>query len=85
MVSLTTLEVLSQFDDILNRVSHGKERIEVTRDGNALVAIIPIADFRLLEELEDKLDIILARERLESYEKGQEKALSFDEVKQRLG
>ncbi|HJD62469.1 MAG TPA: hypothetical protein LFW14_02650 [Rickettsia endosymbiont of Degeeriella rufa] len=45
-----------------NRSSYGKERIVLSRRGKDLVAVIPIEDLKLIEIIENKLDIEEAKE-----------------------
>ncbi len=64
MARLTATEARSRFADILNRVAYGRERIVVNRDGKDVVALVPIEDLALLEEIEDRMDIEEARKAL---------------------
>jgi prevent-host-death family protein len=76
-------EAGEQFSDLIHRVAEEKERILVTRDGEQLVAIIPIEDLELVEALEDKIDLEEARAaRQEAIEKG---TVSLEELKRELG
>ncbi len=84
MTSVTTVELRDAVSEIMNRAAFGKERFEVTRNGKALVAIVPIEDIRLLEELENKLDVILAQEGVEAYDSGAEEAISLQRAKAEL-
>jgi len=47
-----------EFSDLVSRVIYGKERHVVTHRGNAIVAVVPIEDLELLEELEHRIDVI---------------------------
>ena len=85
MTSVTTVQLRDAVSDILNRAAYGKERFEVTRNGKPLVAIVPIEDIRLLEELEDRLDALRAREGVEAYERGAEEAIPLEQAKTELG
>lgn len=73
--SVTTAEARREFAEIVNRVAYGKERITVTRRGKTVVAVVPIEDIALLEELEDHADIQAARKAIK--EKG---SISLDEL-----
>ena len=71
MTTKSTVEAREQFAELVNRAAYGKERIILTRRGKALAAIIPIEDVRLIEELEDRLDLEEAGSALaEAREKG---------------
>jgi len=85
MTSVTTVELRDAIADIMNRAAFGKERFEVTRDGKALAAIMPVEDIRLLEELEDRLDAVLARDGIEAYDTGMEEAVPLKQAKAELG
>lgn len=83
MTHLSVQEAGEQFSDLIHRVAEEKERILVTRDGEQLVAIIPIEDLELVEALEDKIDLEEARAaRQEAIEKG---TISLEELKKELG
>ena len=45
------------FADTINRVAYGKERVVLRRRGKEVAAVVPIDDLRLLEELEDRIDL----------------------------
>lgn len=83
MRDVSTVKARDQFAEIVNRVAYRKERIALTRRGKALVAIVPIDDVKLLEEIEDRLDLEEAREALaEAKEKG---TTSWETLKAGLG
>jgi antitoxin Phd len=54
---ISTADVRKNFSNIVNRVSFGKESIILTRRGEEIAALVAIEELRLLEELEDRLDI----------------------------
>ena len=49
------------FSDTINRVAYRGERIVLQRRGKAVVAIVPVEDLELLEELENRVDLEAAR------------------------
>jgi len=57
MTTMTTVEARDHFAELLNRSAYGKERIVLTRRGRELVAILPLEDLRLLEEVEERMDV----------------------------
>ena len=61
MTNLSTAESRNKFADIINRASFGKERIVLTRRGKTLAAIVTVEDLELLEELEDRMDVVAAK------------------------
>lgn len=68
MSKYTAVKARAEFAEITNRAAYGKERIIVTRKGKDIIAIVPIEDVKLLEELENKIDIEDAREALKRNE-----------------
>lgn len=83
MARVSTAEARDHFSELLNRTAFGKERIVVTRRGKNLIALIPLEDLALLEELEDRIDLEEARKALEEAEK--EGTEAWEDVKAELG
>ncbi len=55
----------------INRAAYGKERVRIAREGQDIAAVIPIEDLELLEELEDRLDVLEAFDAIkEAFQKG---------------
>ncbi len=54
-------EARSELTEIVNHVAFGHDRYILTRNGKELAAIISIDDLKILEELEDKLDLETAQ------------------------
>ena len=52
--TLSTGAARDKFAEVLNRAVYGKERVVLTRRGKPLVAVVPIEDVELLEELDDR-------------------------------
>ncbi len=50
MLTISTVEARDNFSELINQAAYGKERIVLTRRGKALVALIPLADLKALEE-----------------------------------
>ena len=72
-----------EFADAINRAAFGNERIVLRRRGRAIAAVVPIDDLRVLEDLDDRGDLLDARAALaEANKKG---AKSLDLVLQDLG
>jgi prevent-host-death family protein len=63
-IRITISKAREDFAETLNRVAYRGERIILHRREKDVVAIIPIEDLALLEELEDRLDIEAAHEAL---------------------
>lgn len=69
MIAMTSVEARKHFSELVNRTAFGKERVVLTRRAKDLVAVIPLEDLKLLEELEDKLDLINAKAALKEAKK----------------
>jgi prevent-host-death family protein len=83
MAQVNTVDARAQFSEIINRAAFGKERITLTRRGKEIVAVVPIEDMKLLEALEDKIDLEDARAALaEAKKKG---TVSWEKIKKELG
>ena len=64
-------KVRQDFSDTLNRVAYRRERVILHRRGKDVAAVVPIEDLRLLEALEDRMDLEDARAALaEATKKG---------------
>jgi len=61
MIKISAAEARNNFAEVINRASFGKERFVLTQRGKKLVAIIPVEDLELLEELEDRMDVEAAK------------------------
>ena len=60
-MSISTVKARDQLSTVINRAAFGKERIVLTRRGKEVAAVVPIEDMKLLEELEDRIDLEEAR------------------------
>lgn len=54
---INTVDAKESFSELINRVSHHKERIILTRRGHAVAALIPMEDFDHLEAVKEKSDL----------------------------
>jgi prevent-host-death family protein len=63
MGQVNTVDARAQFSEIINRAAFAKERVTLTGRGKEIVAVVPIEDIKLLEALEDKIDLEEARKR----------------------
>lgn len=64
-----------RFADAINRAAFGNERVLLRRRGRAVAAVVPIDDLRLLEALEDRIDLVEARAALAQANKNGAKPL----------
>lgn len=83
MAHITASKVRKDFSDTVNRVAYGRERVVLQRRGKEIAAVVPIEDLKLLEALEDRMDLADARAALlETKKKG---AKSLQAVMKELG
>jgi prevent-host-death family protein len=54
---ISAADARRKFANILNRVAYGKESFVLTRRGEPLAAIVSIDDLKLLQEIEEQMDI----------------------------
>lgn len=81
LTRLSTTKARGAFSDIINRVSYGGERIVLERRGKDVVAMVPVEDLNLIEELEDRMDLAEAMRRLRE----EPETIPWEKVKARLG
>ena len=55
---ITTADARKKFSNIINRVAFGNESFVLTRRGEPIAALVSIKELKLLQELEDQIDII---------------------------
>jgi len=82
-MTITTGKAREQLSNVINRAAFGKERVVLTRRGKEIAAVVPIEDVKLLEELEDCIDLEEVRAALaETKSKG---TISWKKIKVDLG
>ena len=54
---ISAADARKKFANIINRVAYGKESFILTRRGEALAAIVSMEDLKLLQEIEEQMDI----------------------------
>ena len=79
--TITTAAARKDFANIVNTVAYGKEPVVLTRRGREVAALISIEELRLLQKIEDHIDIEDAIKALE--EPGEN--ISADEFWKELG
>jgi prevent-host-death family protein len=77
---LSTSAARSQFADIVSRAVYAGECTVIYRHKKPVAAVIPISDLKLLERLEDEIDIADARKARQ--EKG--KNIPWEQVKKKV-
>lgn len=61
MTRIPASEARLQFAEVINKVAFGGERIRLQRHGKDVAAVVPIDDLRLIEDIEDRMDLDEAR------------------------
>jgi prevent-host-death family protein len=54
---ITTADARKKFSNIINRVAYGDESFVLTRRGEAIAALVSMKELKLLQEIEDQIDI----------------------------
>jgi prevent-host-death family protein len=77
---ISTADARKKLANIVNRVAFGKEAFVLTRRGEALAALVSVDDLKLLQEMEERMDIEDAwKARTES-----EETVTWEELKREL-
>ncbi len=77
---ISTADARKKLANIVNRVAFGREVFVLTRRGEALAALVSIEDLKLLQEIEERMDLDDALQaRTES-----EETVSWEELKKEL-
>jgi len=58
---ISASQARDEFADIINRVAYGGETVLVYRRKKPVAAVIPIDDLKMLEEIEEQIDIRMGR------------------------
>lgn len=66
--SISATAARTSFAETVNRAIYAGERVVVRRRGKDVAAVVPIEDLALLEAIEDRMDIDVARKAMK--EKG---------------
>ena len=54
---ITTADARKKFANIINRVAFGNESFVLTRRGEPIAALVSMRELKLLQEIEDRIDI----------------------------
>jgi|SoimicMinimDraft_8_1059736.scaffolds.fasta_scaffold92773_2 prevent-host-death family protein len=82
MSTTTVSDARRDFADLCNRVAYGRERVIIERHGKVRVALVPYEDLALIEEIEDKVDLLAADTALKEAEEAG--TVSWEELKTEL-
>ncbi|MGD9857554.1 MAG: type II toxin-antitoxin system prevent-host-death family antitoxin [Planctomycetaceae bacterium] len=80
-MNIGVAEIRNNMADALNRVAYQGERVILERRGKGIAAIVSMEDLALLEELEDRSDVAVARKALKEGGKN----VPLEDVERRLG
>ena len=83
MTSMSITAARDDLSEVVNRVAYGGERICLTRHGKEVACVVSVEEARLLDLIEDRLDLSDALDALrELEEKG---PVSWADLKRELG
>jgi prevent-host-death family protein len=85
MEKFSTAEAREKFGSIVKKAAQDKERIVLTKRGKEWAALVPMEDVRLLEDLEDRLDLEEARAALAEAKADPSKSIPWEKLKTELG
>ena len=68
-LQVSTVKARANLAEVINRAVYGRERIVLTRRGKRIAAVVPFEDVRILERLEDEIDIREAKKALAEYDR----------------
>jgi len=83
MIKVEATAARNGFSDLLSKVQYGADRVLIERRGKDVAALIPVEDLRLLELIEDTIDVDAARKALADPKN--KVRVPLDRVKKRLG
>ena len=83
MIKVEATAARNGFSDLLSKVQYGADRVLIERRGKDVAALIPVEDLRLLELIEDAIDVDAARKALADPKN--KVRVPLDRVKKRLG
>ena len=81
MSKIAVIDARKDLADVLNRAAYGKERVVLTRRGKDVAAIVPMDDLKILEAIEDHMDVAESEKILARVRAGSEPLVSLGEVK----
>jgi prevent-host-death family protein len=83
MVKMEATKARNEFSDLLSTVKYGSGRVVIERRGKEVAALISVEDLRLLEMIEDQIDLEAARKALANPKN--KVRVPLEAVKKRLG
>jgi prevent-host-death family protein len=85
MTKLAASQARDSFSDTLNRVAYRGERIVLRRRGRDLAAIVPLEDLKLIQKVEDEIDLRGAKKALAEMKRKGLKPVPYARVRKKLG
>jgi len=85
MARLAASKAREDFSDTLNKVAFAKERVVLHRRGKEVAAVVPIEDLKLLEAIEDRIDLEDARRALAKIKQKGRRPIPWEKIKKDLG
>lgn len=82
MTKIGVSDARDHLSEVVDRVRYTHERVVLTKRGKEVGAIVSIEDLKLLEALEDQLDVDLARKAIA--EAGEER-IPYQSLREKLG
>ena len=83
MTSMPITAARDDLSEVVNRVAYGKERICLTRHGKDVACVVSIEEARLLDLIEDRLDVSDALDAIR--ELREQSPISWDGLRAELG
>ncbi len=80
-ITISTADARKHFADLVNKVAYGNEPVILTRRGQEIAALVSMDELKLLQQIEDFIDIEDAKKALSDPGKN----LSAQEVWKELG
>ena len=81
MSRMTTSEIRRIFSDVVNQVTETGERVIIRRRDKDIAAIVPIEDLKLIERIENEIDVEEAKKILAD----NDSPVPWDEAMKELG
>ncbi len=81
--TMSTQDAKEKFTELLNHVSHTKERVILARRGKELAALVSLEDLHFLESTQDKNDLNEAIDTLKESKGGN--TVTLENLKEEIG
>ena len=83
MTSMPITAARDELAEVVNRVAYSKERVCLTRHGKDVACVVSMEEARLLDLIEERLDVVDALEALKELE--EQGPVSWETLKADLG